>query len=225
MGKKKNKKKKHKIKFKYKNIIIFLIIIVLICFFVFNLLYLNLSTTYISGNKILSDDQIIKIAKISKKQSENSIIRIKNELEKNDYILSVSITKTNFFRNTNIKIKENIPLFIYDGKTVLKSGTVIDKKYNVPVVINKIDEGIYSKFLNSMSKVNKNILVHISEIKYDPNDVDKNRFLLSMNDGNYVYVTLTTFTNINEYLKIIKNFENKKGILYLDSGKYFKAIE
>lgn len=225
MGKKKNKKKKHKIKFKYKNIIIFLVIIVLICFFVFNLLYLNLSTTYISGNKILSDDQIIKIAKISKKQSENSIIRIKNELEKNDYILSVSITKTNFFRNTNIKIKENIPLFIYDGKTVLKSGTVIDEKYNVPVVINKIDEGIYSNFLNSMSKVNKNILVHISEIKYDPNDVDRNRFLLSMNDGNYVYVTLTTFTNINEYLKIIKNFENKKGILYLDSGKYFKAIE
>ena len=46
-----------------------------------------------------------------------------------------------------------------------------------------------------------------------------------MNDGNYVYLTLNKFNKINHYIEIIKEFNNKKGILYLDSGEYFKVIE
>ena len=63
----------------------------------------------------------------------------------------------------------------------------------------------------------------ISEIKYDPNNIDKERFLITMNDGNYVYVTLYKITAINEYLKILSKV-NKKGILYLDSGNFFEEI-
>ena len=46
-----------------------------------------------------------------------------------------------------------------------------------------------------------------------------------MNDGNYVYITLDKFSNINSYVDIIKNFENKKGILYLDYGNHFTIID
>lgn len=46
-----------------------------------------------------------------------------------------------------------------------------------------------------------------------------------MNDGNYVYLTLTSFKKINNYVDILKNFENQKGILYLDSGEYFQVLE
>ena len=45
-----------------------------------------------------------------------------------------------------------------------------------------------------------------------------------MNDGNYVYLTLKKFDNINKYVDMIKSFDNKKGILHLDSGEYFKQF-
>ena len=46
-----------------------------------------------------------------------------------------------------------------------------------------------------------------------------------MNDGNYVYLTLDRFNNVNSYIDIIKKFGSKKGILYLDSGEYFKVLK
>ena len=46
-----------------------------------------------------------------------------------------------------------------------------------------------------------------------------------MNDGNYVYITINKLPNINNYVNIIKEFNGKKGILYLDSGEYFKIME
>ena len=76
-----------------------------------------------------------------------------------------------------------------------------------------------------MSKINRDILNRISEIKYDPNSVDKERFIFTMNDGNYVYLTLIHFEKINNYVEILKNFESQKGILYLDSGEYFQVYE
>ena len=45
-----------------------------------------------------------------------------------------------------------------------------------------------------------------------------------MNDGNYVYVTLSKFSNVNSYLKISKTLPNR-GILYLDYGNYFVPKE
>ena len=75
-----------------------------------------------------------------------------------------------------------------------------------------------------MSKIDSNTMSQISEIKYDPNDIDKKRFYLTMNDGNYVYLTLNKFERINNYLEIVKTFNNAKGVLYLDSGEYFKLF-
>ena len=65
----------------------------------------------------------------------------------------------------------------------------------------------------------------MSEIEYSPNDVDEERFFILMNDGNYVYLTLNKFLSINKYTDMIKSFENKKGILYLDSGEYFDMFD
>ena len=48
-----------------------------------------------------------------------------------------------------------------------------------------------------------------------------------MVDGNYVYLTLSKFKLINNYLEIMKDekFEGKKGILYLDSGNHFQILD
>ena len=69
------------------------------------------------------------------------------------------------------------------------------------------------------------ILVKISDIEYQPNDYDKDRFLLYMDDGNLVYLTLTKFKMINHYNEVIPQLEGHKCILYLDSGNHFKIME
>ena len=50
-----------------------------------------------------------------------------------------------------------------------------------------------------------------------------------MNDGNYVYITLYTMEKLDSYTDIMgkmsQKFEGKHGILYLDSGQYFKVLE
>ena len=76
-----------------------------------------------------------------------------------------------------------------------------------------------------MRKVKSEVLNKISEIVYAPDEVDDERILLTMTDGNYVYLTLKKFSVINDYNDIVKEFDNKKGILYLNSGGYFKIME
>ena len=121
----------------------------------------------------------------------------------------------------------NYPLF-YDSdkkKTILLNKKKTTEKLNAPLLINYVPDTIYNLFLEKMSSLDYDTIKRISEIKYDPNEVDEERFLLTMSDGNYVYLTLEKFEVIDNYVDIIKTFNNKKGILYLDSGEYFKIME
>ena len=95
----------------------------------------------------------------------------------------------------------------------------------MPTIINQIPDTIYSKFIDKLKDIDVSILYRISEIKYDPNEVDQKRFLLLMKDGNYIYITLNTFNRLNLYYEIVGSFDNKRGILYLDSGDYVKFFD
>ena len=110
---------------------------------------------------------------------------------------------------------------------ILENGTKVDyQNDNLPTLITKIDDKkVAESFVKKMSKIDDNILGMVNEIAYSPNGIDKERFLFSMNDGNYVYLTLTKLTKINDYKKIINSVENKNGILYLDYGNYFVPKE
>ena len=76
-----------------------------------------------------------------------------------------------------------------------------------------------------MNQVDDSVKSEISEIRYYPNNQDDDRFLLNMNDGNLVYLTLTKFKQINYYEDVLEQLDGKKGILYLDSGNHFKVME
>lgn len=225
--KKGNKTKKRKIN--KKRVIIFLIIFLLLILFIYKIFNTNITNIYISGNEYLTDQEIIDIAIL--KDYPNSISNmsytIKNRLEENKFILSSKVYKRGLINKVYIKVIENYPLFYYssENKTVLYNGDKIDEKFSTINVINKIPNTVYDKFLKKIQSVDKDILNRISEIEYKPNDVDKERFFLLMNDGNYVYLTINKFLTINRYLDIIKSFDNKKGILYLDSGEYFEIFD
>lgn len=224
----KKKVKKQKRKLNIKKVLIVLIVAFLLILIIYKISKINITNIYISGNNYLSDQEIIDISGL--KDYPNSInnmtYKIKKRLEKNNYIISAKVEKKGL-KKVYINIKENYPLFYYlpESKTVLYDGTKVKDKLLVPTIINKIPNKIYDKLLEKLEKVNKDILYRMSEIEYKPNDVDNERFFILMNDGNYVYLTVYKFLKINKYVDIIKTFENKKGILYLDSGEYFDLFD
>lgn len=227
-NKKKNIKKVKKRKIRFGRIFLVLIILFLLFYLLANIFKFPIKNIYVKGNNILSDQEIIEITQIENYPSifSKSSNEMKKRLEKNIYIKKAKITKK-YLREVHITIEDNYPLF-YDSdkkKTILLNKKKTTEKLNAPLLINYVPDTIYNLFLEKMSSLNYDTIKRISEIKYDPNEVDEERFLLTMSDGNYVYLTLEKFEVINNYVDIIKTFNNKKGILYLDSGEYFKIME
>ncbi len=223
-------------KLKIKTIIIFLVIIVLVvysCFLLFNFVINDkIKNIYVIGNDILSDDDIMELAKI---QDYPKILSISsNEMERriktNPFVKEVDVKKR-IGNQVYIYIEEYKPLFYNktNNKLVMENDNevLLENIFNnIPMLINSVEDGeIYKKLINKFSKIDDNIKEKISEIKYEPNEVDKERFLFSMNDGNYAYITLSKIEEINYYMDILPTLENKKGILYLDSGKYFEIFQ
>lgn len=226
--KKKKKGTKKKIRIKFFNIFLFLTFILIIIGAVYEIANLKITNIYIKNNYYLTDLEVIETAKIKDYPStfQNSCKKIEKRLEKNPLIKTAKVKKT-YFTRVYIDIEENSLLFydINTSKIVLKDGTTFSGNYDVPTLINQVPNKVYKKMITKFALIKPDILDNISEIKYDPDSVDKERFLLTMSDGNYVYITLSKCSNINNYLKYIKEFNNKKGILYLNSGEYFKIME
>ena len=223
MSAKKVKVKVKKKKLKIKNIIISIVILFTISLIVIDIVRLPVKNIYVKGNNILNDKTIIELADLTEYPSYISTYfsGIKNNLLKNDYIKNVNIKRT-LSRKIYIEVEEYQPICIYKDKLVLSSTKTVDNKYNinyVPYIINNIDS-IFEKTIEKFNKIEKEILLMISHIEYFPNEVDKERFLLYMTDTNYVYITLSKIDKINKYNSIVEKLENKKGIIYLDSGDY-----
>lgn len=228
--KKKNKSKKEKVqkkrfRIKFGIIFLFLLILFLIGLLIFYITEIKITNIYISGNSYLKDQEIIELAQIQNYPStlKNSSSKLEKELEKNIYIKSAKVHKK-LFTQVFITIEENRPLFynLSITKTVLLNKETTNDKFNVPTLINNIPTSMYDKFIKKIGALDINILNKISEIKYEPDEVDDERFLFSMTDSNYVYLTLKSIEKINDYNNIVKQFDNKKGILYLNSGGYFE---
>ncbi len=220
--------KKKKRKLKKKSIIIFLVFVTFILLTVSFMMDVKINNVIVKGNVLFSDYEIIEKAHLEDYPSslKHSSFSIKKNLEKDIYIKSAKVYKT-WIDKVVIEVEENLPLFYYlpSKKTVLADKKETEDNFPVPTVINYVPDKVYSSLLIEIFDTHYDIIKRISEIKYDPNEVDDERFLLTMNDGNYVYITLEKFSKLNKYLEIIKSFDNKKGTLYLDSGEYFEVKE
>lgn len=223
--KKKLKKERKKVKIRYTRVLFLFIIVCFVLQLGIWLWNLPITNLYVKGNTILSDQEIIELAHLQNYPSflQNSAKKIKKRLEKNRMIKSAKVTRRGF-RGIQIIVVENRPLFynMSNKKTILLDHTEVDTIYAIPTLKNYVPDTIYESFIEQFGKIDDAVLKRISEIKYQPNEVDKERFLLTMSDGNLVYLTLPKFSNINNYIDIIRKFEGKKGILYLDYGTRFE---
>lgn len=221
---KKNKKRK----FNFVKFILTLIVLYILGFGLYSLTKMPIKHIRILNTTYLNDQSILKEAKIDNYPSFilTTSSSIKKNLGKNPYIKKIRIEKK-WLCQLYIYIDEYKILFYNraKGQAVLENNvTINDDSLDIPHLINYVPDTIYDELVKQMVGVDSNILQKISEIEYRPNEVDKERFLLTMNDGNYVYLTLYTFSKVNKYDEILPTLENKKGIMYLDSGNYFEII-
>ena len=187
---------------------------------------IKVKNVYVVGNKRLKEYEVIELANLKDYpylyQTSNK--KIEEGIKTNPLVKDVTIKKTLLGKITII-LEENRVLYQdNDGKYVLSNNSKIDLEtplLGIPTMINN-PEDEEEKLINKMVIIDKDILERISEIEYKPNDLDKERFMFYMSDGNYVYVTLNKINLINSYNEIYPTLEGKKGILYLDSGNHFE---
>ena len=210
-------------KFKFVKFLVVILILYIILFLGYKLFTAKIKNIFILNNNYLTDQEVIDESGLRNYPSFllTTKYKIKKNLLKNSLIKEAKIKKK-LWGIIYIEISEYEPLFIYQDKVILDNGTKIDN--NDYILINDVNEEILTKFINKYKDIDKEIKMQISEIEYLPNDIDKERFLFTMNDGNYVYITIYKTLAINEYNKILPNLEGKKGILYLDSGNYFEIL-
>ena len=206
-------------KFSLVKLVLVLLIMYIIGFLCYKVAISRITNIYIKNNNILTDQEVIDASGLRNYPSFilTTNYSIKNKLLKNDLVKKVKVKK-GLWGKVYIDIEEYKPLFIYEDKVILDNKNEVDLVISLPILVNKVDDDFLDKLISKYESINDEIKLMISEIKYDPNDIDKERFLFTMSDGNYVYITLYKLSSIDEYLKITSTLKDKKGILYLDSG-------
>ncbi len=213
----------------------FILLIILIGFFSGGYFYFQLpiQNILITNTKYLNDDYILELANIKNYPSFFTVTSrgMEKKLKASPYIKKAEV-KRKFFHTFQIKVYENAPLFleyssnqvIFEDKTAVEESKLLTS-VRIPRLLNYVPDNKYESFIKGMSNIKKEVLGKISDIEYTPNDYDKDRFVLYMDDGNMVYLTLTKFKMINYYNDVLSQLEGRKGILYLDNGNHFQIKE
>lgn len=220
-------KRKNKKKFNFKRFLLFILVVILLVFGFKYLLNLKIKNIIVLNNNYYNDETIIETAGLDNypKYILLNKNKIRNNLLKLDLIEDVKVSKKNH-RKVILDIIEKKILYYDRGKELYITSNGKYKLSNIlgiPTLINYVPSDIEEKFINKFKNIDKDVISIISEIEYSKTDYDDNRFLLTMNDGNQVYVTVSKLDVLNKYIDIIKELDNKKGILYLDSGNYFEV--
>ena len=210
-----------------------LLILAFFALLIYLLLHTKIKNIIIKNTNYLNDDYIIELADIKDYPSffltRSSLIEEK--LEKNPYIKKATIKKK-FYNVLEIDIEENTPLFsyevnhtiVFENKKSIKEDEEVTL-FRIPRLMNYVPDTKYDMLIKGLKKIDKDILGKVSEITYTPNEFDKDRFLLYMDDDNSVYLTLTKFRMLNYYNKVLTQLDGRKGVLYLDSGNHFQIKE
>ena len=228
-----SKKIVKKRKIKVFNLLLLLVFLIGLFFVVFLISQISVKNIIIKNTNYLNDDYILDLAEIKDYPNffftnSNSVV---NKLEKSNYISSAKLEKK-FNFTFILYVTEKKPIFfdmnknkyIFNDKSGVSSDD-ISLEFRVPRLLNYVPDKKYDKFIIGMRNIKDDTLSKISDIEYKPNDYDKDRFLLYMDDGNMVYLTLTKFKMINHYNEVLSQLEGHKGILYLDNGNHFQIKE
>lgn len=219
-------KKRRRKRLRVGRVFLLLLILIAISFACFKFVDVPIRSITITGNELLSDKEIIEIAGLEGYPSYFSILSIvvKNKIKKNNYIENAKVSKG--LLSVKISVTEKKVLYVNNKtkeKVMTDASIKDDKIVCVPYLMTEVPDSKQERFIKAMNKLDKDILCQMSQIKYDPNEIDSDRYYVFMNDGNSVYLTVNKFSKLNKYNSILENIGKQNGTLYLDYGDYFEV--
>lgn len=197
----------------------------------------NVQTIDISGNTLLTDEEIISLSNLSTGTNMWSINKKKNikQIEEHVAIKEVKIQRV-LPRKISIDVTELKHIgYIQKEKIaypVLLNGKVltsmeVELSGDAPLLVGFSDASILERMAAELENVPDPIYNLISEIHWAPSDDNTYKVILYMNDGFIVYGTLRNFAQKMEvYPSIVSQIdEGVKGIIHVGVGAYFEAFE
>lgn len=221
-------KKVKKRKLNIKGIILLLLFLYLIVMLFYVIITMPIKNIYIKNTSLLKDNEIIEVAGIKDYPSifKISTKKLEERISSLELVSQVKVEKSLSGKLT-ITIEEAKPLFYHRNinKVVLSNHKEVDsnKRYlGIPTLINYVPSELLSNFVDAFSQIDSDIIAMINEIEYNPDIseevvIDDNRFLLRMNDTNFVYVNVINMKRLNDYKDVMMTIGDKRGTLYLDS--------
>jgi len=192
----------------------------------------------VKGNELLSTNEVIKTAKIAKKTNIWSVKKdiVARELQKLNVInkADVKIILPNTViiqiqeRNKIAYVEADRSYFpVMENGKVLKDREVAEIPVTAPILFNFKEGAFLKEMVTALEELPDEVINAISEIHYTPKKTDQYHITLFMNDGFEVSATLRSFSEkMVHYPSIISQLDpNKKGIIDLEVGSYFKAYE
>ncbi len=223
-----------------KGVKITLFLIILMCilgsiyvFFTSN--HFKVKDIVVSGNYLTSEEEILNSFNID--IDDNFYISYFYEIEGNvnkiETVSQTIVTRENGVINIDV-IEKNI-LFSTPSLTVIEGGIVLNETYDIAsIYFDNFEEYLNKEmFIQEMDRIHSNSkesFNHISQISYDPTDVNPDRLAIYMRDTNLMYINdyelsyyISNYFNILD--KLYSEIGVKYGELHFDVGSEFKPYE
>jgi cell division protein FtsQ len=198
----------------------------------------HVKTINVKGNKMYSSSDIIKETGLT---TSTNIWKVKTDKVANLLKRLPEIKKANVsihWPNTiNIQVQEHKRIAyiekasvyypVLDNGIILKNRKIEKLPVNSPILFSFNEGPVLDEMIKGLQSLPNEILNSISEIHYFPKKTDQYHISLFMNDGFEVSATLRSFSEkMVHYPSIISQLDpNKKGIIDLEVGSYFRAFE
>lgn len=214
------------------NLIILFFIIFVVYFFIPQS---QVKDIVVVGNKSIDSQEILNIAniKINDKLPTIHPTLIKSRLENNEIIKRAYIKKDLVTQKVYIQISEVSGLYYYEnnnGIYLVDVENKIQRLNNVDVNFPKFVDFFNVKheyiedITRELAKVKPSVLSQISEISYAPTKTFLNRFLLKMNDRNYIYMLSNNVAHkLNYYQELRRVIPKDNPVdVFLENADYYK---
>lgn len=183
----------------------------------------------ISGNNILSKDEVLKAAKVSddSRLILSQAFLIKRNLKSHPFIKKSSVNTSFFKRTIQIDIDE-LEIFAYrykdnetymildDGRSEILSNELYQHLSDLIYVSGFIEDEDQTRLAKSFSEVEESVTSQISEIHQTSVSYDDKLLEIWMNDGNKVYTSFQTVERLNYYFDIIMGLKASNSCIYID---------
>lgn len=216
-----------------------LIALFLLCIFVllyFQSPYSKVNTIDVTGQKLLTAEEYVKLSGINENESlwDIKVKKVQRNLEKYEWIQSATV-KRKWLNKVSIKVKEwpKVAYFERNGNyyPLLENGYVFEEfeensLIDAPLFIQFEDESLRKKVLKQLAMLKPEVLSLISQINLNATESDPYRIILYMNDGYEVRAEITTLAEkLNYYPSIVTLIEQSnygKGVIDIEVGSYYR---